>query len=95
MFLKAVCAFIMKLFASKDNCRSHFEGVESQISAIPFTMSFDIYMKWKLDYSLFAFYIQILLNSFRISNKSGKHTPEFSYNKYFIHLLTIKPKSIL
>ena len=32
----------------------------TKIRAMPFTMSFDIYMKWKLDYSIFVWHIQFL-----------------------------------
>ena len=37
-----------------------------KIWARTFTMSFDIYMKWKLHYSIFVWYIQFFLNSLEI-----------------------------
>ena len=46
---------------------------------MPFTTSFGIYMKWKLDYSIFILYIQFFLDSL-----------EFQVNQQSIHLsLTI------
>ena len=45
-----------------------------KIWAMPFSMSFDIYMKWKLDYSIFVLHIQFFLESL-----------EFQVNQENIH----------
>ena len=39
---------------------------------MPFTMSFHIYLKWKLDYSIFLLHIQFFLNSleFQVNQKN-------------------------
>ena len=46
---------------------------------MPFTMNFNIYTKWKLDYSIFALHIQFFLDNL-----------EFQVNQENIHpILTI------
>ena len=46
---------------------------------MPFTASFDIYMKWKLDYFIFVLHIQFFIESL-----------EFQVNQENIHLTTLK-----
>ena len=42
----------------------------TKIWAMPFTMSFDIYMKWKLNYSIFLY--SIFIDSLEIQANQGK-----------------------
>ena len=43
----------------------------TKIRAMPLTMSFDIYMKWKLDYSIFVWHIQFFIASLEIQANQG------------------------
>ena len=51
----------------------------AKICAISFTVSFDIYMKWKLGYPMFVLQIEI-----EISSNSGKHLPDFNCTEGFL-----------
>ena len=42
---------------------------------MPFIMSFEIYMKWKFDYSMFVWHIQFFLDSLEIqANQENIHS---------------------
>ena len=44
-------------------------------------MSFDIYMKWKLDYSIFVWHIQFVLDSLEIQANQGNIRPTIAIEK--------------
>ena len=42
---------------------------------MPFTMSFDIYFKWTLDYSIFVLHVQFFLDSLEFQVNLGNIYP--------------------
>ena len=49
-------------------------------------MSFDIYMKWKLDYSTFVLHIQFILDSLEIQANHGNIHPTLTIQKVILAL---------
>ena len=52
-----------------------------------FTTSFDIYMKWKLDYTVFILRNHFFSRSLWISSNSEKHSPDFNHTEATLEFL--------
>ena len=62
-------------FGHESQIRTYFLNTfPAKICAMPFTMSFDIYLKWKLDYSIFILHIQFFLDSLKVQVNQENYT---------------------
>ena len=59
-----------------------------------FAMNFDIYMKWKLDYSTFVWHIQFFLDSLEIQANQGNIHPTLTMQKVVLTLKYMKEISL-